>query len=102
MATSLRNRLEALESCPGLGRDEPLIMFVTFVGATNGKPNGDKTRWDAWMPAVYVGHELHEVHKGESGEEAVQRIVAAMQPQPSAVIARPVEASSSYGSAVPT
>ena len=101
MATSLRNRLEALESRPGLGSDEPLIMFVTFVGATNGKPNGDATRWDAWMPAVYVGRDLHQVHQGETGEEAVHRVVAAMQPQPHAVIARPVEAAASYGSAVP-
>jgi hypothetical protein len=87
--TSLRGRLEALESRPGLQDAEPLVMFVTFVSARTG----ERAPWDSRVPEVVVAGERHPVAADETARQAVDRVVSGMSPSPRAVVALiPLEA----------
>lgn len=85
-ATTLRNRLAALEA-RGAPADGPLIVEIVLVGAKDGRPDGRRTDWNAHAPEVVVSGARHPVGDDETAHQAVERIVAAMRPQPSAVIA---------------
>lgn len=83
---NLRTRLAALEA-RGTPAEGPVIALITFVGAKDGKPDGTRTDWDAHVPEVVVGNVRHAVGADETAHQAVQRIVAAMDPQPHGVVA---------------
>ena len=83
---TLRTRLSALESCV-VSDDEPVIMFLTFVGAAEGRPDGTRTDWHAHAEKVVVNHSRYPVGADETAEQAVHRVVAAMNPRPAGIVA---------------
>jgi saccharopine dehydrogenase-like NADP-dependent oxidoreductase len=73
---SLHGRISALEATQPLSAD-PVLMLVEFVGATDGKPNGEQTEWDAPASAVEVQGIAYSSTADVSARAAVARIVAA-------------------------
>lgn len=84
---TLRTRIAKLEA-DVVPDEDPPVVFVSFVGAKDGRPDGRCTDWSAHAPIVIVNEEPHAVAAGESAEEAVRRIVAAMRPKPHGAVAR--------------
>jgi hypothetical protein len=83
---TLRARLSALESCV-VSDGDPVIILLTFVGAVEGRPDGTRTDWHAHAEAVVVNHSRYPVGTDETAEQAVHRVVAAMNPRPAGVVA---------------
>jgi hypothetical protein len=84
--TTIRNRLAALEA-RGAPADGPLIIKIVLVGAKGGRPDGRRTDWNAHAPEVVVSGTPHPVGADETAHQAVERIVAAMRPQPHGFVA---------------
>lgn len=83
---SLPARLAALEA-RSVPAGASLIIEIVLVGATDGRSDGQRTDWDAHADAVIVNGTRHRIGADETAHQAVERIVAAMRPQPHGVVA---------------
>ena len=85
-ARNLSSRLQTLEAQGTAARD-PIIIEIVIVGAKDGRPDGTRTDWHAHADEVIVNRMRHKVHAEETAHQAVERIVAAMRPQPHGAVA---------------
>ena len=83
---TLSARLSALEA-RGVPLEGPTIVEIVFIRAKDGRPGGARTDWDAHAAAVIVNHTRYAVGADETAHQAVERIVAAMNPPPAGVVA---------------